>query len=96
MSNYKDLLKVSPHQNAGSWTYKVKVKAYGYLVHRMSNYVTLWTYRIEVNIDESAKAKVTEATNYRQTVTYSLYFNKEGNEITRKEYQRHIKTLKQL
>lgn len=70
---------------------KVKKTKYGYLVHMMDNYITLYYIKLIVNDDGSAKAHVRMEKNYCPTQRFTYYFAPDGREIknvhnsTRKE-----------
>jgi hypothetical protein len=93
MKNYKNYLTVEPYRTTGTRVTRVTPTKYGFRAQMFNNYVTLYYLKIIVNADKSAKIQWRVERNYSPVERFTTYYNTEGNEITRKEYQQLIKTL---
>lgn len=74
-SNYKDLLKVEPTDTNGTRVTKVTKKPYGYLVKLFNNYVTIYSVKLIINTDNSAKAVVKVDKNYLAPFQYTVHYD---------------------
>ena len=70
--------------HSGYITTAIKKTNYGFKINRFSNYVSLLSIKFEVLTNGFAKATVKVDTNYRPKYQYTLYFDKEYNEIKEK------------
>lgn len=59
----------------------------GFSIHRFSSYVSTENIRIEVMENGTMKAKGVYDKNYQPKVYFTEYFNKNGVEITQKEFK---------
>ena len=79
---------------------KCKKTDYGYRVNLFNNFITLYSIKLIVNDDGSAKAHVKMDRNYRPTERFTHYFAPDGREIkdklnrTRKELSVYNKLRK--
>ena len=62
-------------------TISVKKKPYGFLIIRMSTYVSRQSIKLVIEDNGFAKATVKVNTNYRSPYQYTLYFDDQLNEI---------------
>lgn len=78
--NYKDLLE--PQKPKGTLLqYKINPKSYGYLITKITSYVTITKIKLLVNEDRSAKAVYKVNKNYHSPYQFTLYFDCNGKEI---------------
>jgi len=54
---------------------------YGYSIVKGNDYVTIYTIKLYINDDGSAKAKIKVEKNYCPTYTFTVYFDTSGREI---------------
>lgn len=88
MRTYKDLLTVGFEFGGGTKVTKVTKKPYGYIVKMFNHYITLYSLKVVINENGSAKINWTVDKNYQPTIRFTTYYNTDGVEITRSEYQK--------
>ena len=67
--------------HSGYITTSIKKTNYGFKITRFSNFVSILNIKFEVLGNGFAKATVKVDTNYRPKYQYTLYFDKDYNEI---------------
>jgi len=66
---------------------KVKKTNYGYIIHLFTNFICIYKKYVYVQKNGTAKIKTIVEKNYHAKYQNTTYENKEGQEISRKEYQ---------
>lgn len=87
-----DIVQPFGLKHSGLTTVKRVKTKYGWHIVKMSNYIAIYTTRLEVYPDGTAKAVTKVNKNYYPKYQYTLYFDKDGKEIKDK----HNRTRKEL
>ncbi len=72
---------VNPIHNSSEYGFEVTKKPYGYRIVRVTHYVTVFTTRLEIASDGSAKAVTKVETNYQRPYRITDYFGTDGRQI---------------
>jgi hypothetical protein len=67
---------------------KVKQTDKGYTIHLFTNYICLYYKYVTVNKNGSAKILTKVNRNYQAPYQFTIYEDKDGKEITLKEYKK--------
>lgn len=67
--------------HSGYITTAIKKTNYGFKINRFSSYVSLLNIKFEILSNGFAKAIIKVNTNYRPKYQYTMYFDKDYNEI---------------
>ena len=71
----------NPVHNSSEYGFTVTKKPYGYRIVRVTHYVTIYTTRLEINEDGSAKAVTKVDINYQKPYQITDYFGTDGRHI---------------
>ena len=72
---------LTPGQTTPGYMHKIKETPYGYLVTKITPFVTIYKIHIYANSNGSAKVVVKVDQNYRSNYQYTVYFDVDGREI---------------
>ena len=61
--------------------YRIKPTKYGYIITKVSTYVTVWTIKLHIFKDGSAKAQIKKDMNYRPIERFTAYFAPNGCQV---------------
>lgn len=77
--------------HVGFITTKIVPKAYGYIIHRFSNYVAIQHIKYTILNCGLSKAYIMTDINHQPKRYSTMYFDRDKNEIDRKEFYQLLK-----
>ena len=80
-SNYFDMFLSEEAKERKTKVTKVIKTKYGYHITLFNNYVTIYSCKLIINPNGSAKCHIVKDQNYKPLSRYTLYFDKEGDNI---------------
>ena len=90
MNSFRQFLDKETFNNSSTNLKVTKVKQTdkGYIIHLFTNYICLYYKYIIVNKNGSAKILTKVNRNYQAPYQFTIYEDKDGKEITLKEYKK--------
>jgi len=90
MNSFRQFLDKETFNNSSTNLKVTKVKQTdkGYIIHLFTNYICLYYKYITVNKNGSAKILTKVNRNYQAPYQFTIYEDKDGKEITLKEYKK--------
>ena len=90
MTSYKQFLNKDTFNSKSNnlRVTKVKKTVKGYTIHLFTNYICLYYKYVTLGKKGTAKVVTKVNCNYCAKYQFTIYENKEGNEITQKEFKK--------
>jgi len=90
MTSYKQFLNKDTFNSKSNnlRVTKVKKTVKGYTIHLFTNYICLYYKYVTLGKKGTAKVVTKVNRNYCAKYQFTIYENKEGNEITQKEFKK--------